>query len=71
MEQSVLGLEQHEQSYTTFHNLFLVKICILFARTQFLLKMIFLIFFPLYISNATIWNLWSQILNTFLKSDVA
>ena len=67
MEPSVFGLEQHKQSYSTFYNLFLAKSVSFLRVVSFCLKW----FSPLYTSNANIWNLWSQNLITFLKSDVA
>ena len=67
MEQSVFGLKQHEERYKAFYNIFLAKICLPFARTQFLLKIIFSIIFPLYTSNTKMWNLWSQNLNAFFE----
>ena len=64
MEQSVFGLEQWEQSYKAFYNLFLVKICILFAHTQFLFKIIVLLFF-LFIQKFAIFG--SRIRKLFWK----
>ena len=68
LEQSDFSLEQREQSCEAFHKHFMVKIDLLFAHSQFLLKIIvFIVCFPSILNAKNLGFVEAESESLFLK----